>query len=191
MDRLTEWFYEVFPDLKGNRAVESFIQKSEHRQLIESYLTQPDAYRREQLDQAFKAHYFDMRFTSYLSTSLYFQSINYDKRTRRFEDRNVLTLDQSIGDREGTTYKDQLVDQHEISNEEGGQGLEAYIQDGQLLEAYRALTTKQQQIMDLAYVHQWSDTEIAKKMGVSQQAVSKNHRKALEKLKHILVKREG
>ncbi|MBA2174701.1 sigma-70 family RNA polymerase sigma factor [Halobacillus locisalis] len=191
MDRLTEWFYEAFPDLKGNRAVESFIQKSEHRQLIERYLTNPDEHRQEQLDQAFKAHYFDMRFTSYLSTSLYFQSINYDKRARRFEDRNVLTLDQSIGDGEGTTHKDQLVNQHERHHEEGGQGLESYIQDVRLLEAYRILTIKQQQIMDLAYVHQWSDTEIAKKMGVSQQAVSKNHRKALEKMKYILAKGDG
>ncbi|RWZ54773.1 sigma-70 family RNA polymerase sigma factor [Halobacillus fulvus] len=190
MKELIRKFYEAFPDLKGNQAVDTFIRNPEHQELLRDYLQAPTKDGRDRLDEAFKVYYFGLRFTSYVSTSLYFHSVNFDKRMRRFEERNALTLDQPVGDEEGTTFKDQLADEPNGNDEEMETSLEESVESEALLEAYALLTDKQQEILTYAYVHQWKDVEIARKLGTSQQSVSKSHQRALKKLKQLLEGKE-
>ncbi|TGB01310.1 sigma-70 family RNA polymerase sigma factor [Halobacillus salinus] len=189
MDEVVRHFFDKFPDLKGNQAVETFIRMPEHREVIEEYLRNPIENNRLALDQTFKAYYFDVRFTSYVSTSLYFQSVNFDKRARRFAGRNALTLDQPIGDGEGTTFKDQIADPNgEYFLKEDN--LEACVEDEKLIKALATLTDRQRRILNLAYFKQWSDTAIANEFDVTQQSISKSHRTALMKLKNEMTKGE-
>ncbi|MCA0972381.1 sigma-70 family RNA polymerase sigma factor [Halobacillus litoralis] len=180
MNKLAKLFFHAFPNLKGNRAVEAFIRKPEYQEAIEQYLNDPVEENRLVLDECFKDFYFGVRFTSYVSTSLYFQSVNFDKRSRRFEERNALTLDQPVGDEEGVTLKDQIIEGEEDTKREP---LEASIENQRLLDAFLSLTVQQRKILNLAYVEQYTDTEIAASLGVSQQSVSKSHKRALDKLK--------
>ncbi|KGP90069.1 hypothetical protein N780_07215 [Pontibacillus chungwhensis BH030062] len=186
MSEVEEKFYKEFPNLRGNRAVETFLQKPEHQEMLKEYVDSPSPTRKEHLDQAFKVYYFGLRFTSYLSTSLYFQSVNYDKRMRRFAEHNALTLDQSVGDEDGITFKDQVLSEGEVLYMEAPTSLKDCIDDDLLLEAYVSLTDKQREVLDMAYLFELKDTEIAKRMDTSQQAVSKSRKKALKKLRSLL-----
>ncbi|MCD5324927.1 MULTISPECIES: sigma-70 family RNA polymerase sigma factor [Pontibacillus] len=189
MRSFEERFFEKFPNLKGNPAVETFLHKPEHQELIEDYLSSPTQERMDHLDKAFKAYYFGIRFTSYLNTSLYFHSVNFDKKVRQFAERNRLTLDQSVGDEEGETFKDQLYDQGSLYTETP-RTLEECIEDDDLLRAYLRLSDKQRGVLDMTYVHQMKDSEIANHTHTSQQAVSKLRKKALMKLKNALTKQK-
>ncbi|WP_345243116.1 sigma-70 family RNA polymerase sigma factor [Pontibacillus salipaludis] len=186
MREVEEKFYKEFPNLRGNRAVEAFLRKPEHQEMLKEFVDSPSQTRKEHLDHAFKVYYFGLRFTSYLNTSLYFQSVNYDKRMRRFAQHNALTLDQSVGDEDGTTFKDQLLNEGEILYMESPTSLKDCIEDERLLEAYFLLTDKQREVLDMAYLLELKDTEIAKRMNTSQQAVSKSRKKALKKLRCLL-----
>ncbi|MDT9027482.1 sigma-70 family RNA polymerase sigma factor [Rossellomorea yichunensis] len=187
MDSLKEKFYRIYPDLKGNKAVESFLSQSKHQELLKEFLTSPSPSAEDYLNEAFKAHYFAIRFTSYVSSSLYFHSVNFDKKIRLHRGRQLLTLDQPLsGEKEGT-FKDIIPDSEEsfILPE---QSLKDAISDDALLAAFRKLTNKQRAILDLAYVNGMSDTEIARVLRVTQQAVSKSHRNALARLREELQK---
>lgn len=52
------------------------------------------------------------------------------------------------------------------------------------------LTISQQMILKKRYIHMYNDAEIGKLMGISRQAVGKNKRKALTKLKEMLKDKE-
>jgi RNA polymerase sigma factor (sigma-70 family) len=187
MDSLKERFYRIYPDLRGNKAVESFMSQPEHQELLKEFLTSPSPSAEDCLNEAFKAHYFGIRFTSYVSSSLYFHSVNFDKKIRLHRGRQLLTLDQPLGGDEDGTFKDMIPDSGELVTLPE-QSLEDAISDDALLAAFRKLTDRQREILDLAYVKKMSDTEIAKVLRVSQQAVSKSHRNALARLREELQK---
>ncbi|NMH70665.1 sigma-70 family RNA polymerase sigma factor [Bacillus sp. RO3] len=191
MDSLIREFYCHYPHLKHNKAVDSFISRPENQKLIEDFLRHPSARNEERLNEAFKAHYFDIRFTSYVSSSLYFHSVNFDKHVRKYSERHPLTLDNK-GDHEGGSFIDLVPDpSSEIPPFLNYSTLTECLENEELLHALEGLTDKQKRILDLAYVQELNDTEIAQILGVSQQAVSKTHRKALNILKSILEKGES
>jgi RNA polymerase sigma factor (sigma-70 family) len=191
MDSLVSEFYRHYPHLKQNKAVESFISHSDNQKLVENFLRHPSACKEECLNEAFKAHYFDIRFTSYVSSSLYFHSVNFDKHTRKYSERHPLTLDNQA-DEDGGSYVDLVPDPaSDIAPFTNYSTLMECVENEELLQAYKTLTDKQKHILDLAYVQELSDTEIARMLSVSQQAISKTHRKALRLLKFILEKGES
>ncbi|UXH43051.1 sigma-70 family RNA polymerase sigma factor [Rossellomorea vietnamensis] len=191
MDPLVSEFYRHYPHLQYNKAVESFISQTENRKLVEDFLRHPSASKEERLNEAFKAYYFDIRFTSYVSSSLYFHSVNFDKKIRKYSERHPLTLDDRVGE-DGGSYVELVPDPaSEIAPFTNYSTLMECLESEELLKAYKTLTDKQKHVLDLAYVQERSDTEIARMQGVSQQTISKTHRKALHKLKSILEKGES
>ncbi|BCB06002.1 sigma-70 family RNA polymerase sigma factor [Bacillus sp. KH172YL63] len=191
MDSLISKFYRHYPHLKQNKAVDSFISQPNNQEMIEDFLEQPSAHKEDRLNEAFKAHYFDIRFTSYVSSSLYFHSVNFDKSARKYSERHPLTLDNKEN-QEGGAFVDLIPDPAaDIAPFTNFSTLTECLENEGLLKAFESLTDRQKHILDLAYVQEFSDTDIAKVLGVSQQAVSKVHRKALRTLKTILEKGES
>jgi RNA polymerase sigma factor (sigma-70 family) len=64
--------------------------------------------------------------------------------------------------------------------------LEDQISSQELYQALLSLTPKQKKVLQLTYVKQLLDKDIANRLGVSQQAVSQTRRTALKKLKKSL-----
>lgn len=64
--------------------------------------------------------------------------------------------------------------------------LEETFEDIKLYQAVINLTSKQRKILYLLYIRELSEKEIARHMSVTQQAVSKVHRKAINKLKEVM-----
>ena len=53
-------------------------------------------------------------------------------------------------------------------------------------DALYSLTEKQKQIINLVYIKGFSDTEIGQLLNISQQAVSKTHKKALKNIREYI-----
>lgn len=169
----------------NNVIVQAFLQDDKNKVLLIKAICSQDKRDSEKIDVEFKKFYFNIRFTSYISNTIYFNAINYDKRYRKISQRHPLTVDKSLQDGGESSLKDFIVDpKSEMDIEEmmKSPNIEDYITEPFLFDALKDLTPKQKQVIDLAYVNRLSDTEISKRLGKSQQAISKLHKKALEKI---------
>lgn len=168
-----------------NRLVSSFLKIPSNKNAYVETITNPTQENKEKLDTLFKQFYLKVRFISYISTTLKYNSINYDKHLRLIQFRYSTILDAPISNDREDTY------QNLFANQEN-----AFIFDEAFLTAdikqqvtcpllYKALsllTEKQIEIINLAYVDGLSDTEIARVLNKTQQAISKTHKKALKNI---------
>ncbi|MED3642180.1 sigma-70 family RNA polymerase sigma factor [Caldifermentibacillus hisashii] len=172
-----------------HKVVKSFLENEENKQLFLEVICYPTPENKQKLDDEFKKFFFNVRFTAFLSSILYFNSINYDKRHRKFKSRNQLTLDQPLEENEELSFKDLLSDpssEINVDNILRSSDIKDFIVDPNLLKAIEKLTPKQKEVIDLAYVKGLSDTEIANLLGKSQQGISKLHKKALKNIYEYL-----
>lgn len=176
-----------------NPIIKSFLAAPENMALLKEVIDNPTDILKKKLDDIFREFYFKIRFTTYLSQVIYFNAINYDKKIKLFLDRNISILDRPLkNDREGT-----MIDRLSSAVWQDGQEISSsnisdHLTCPSLFIGTQLLTENQRQLLSLAYVHGFSDSEIAAYLKKSQQAVSRSHRKALKKLREILEKdREG
>lgn len=172
--------------LLKNDLVISFLKIPTNKEMYMKTLSNPTPENMKELDILFKHFYFKIRFISHISTTLKFNSINYDKRMRLIQSRFPSTLDASIDSSEGgQTFLDLLADEQEenlLGKVIITDGLEEHITCPILYDALNSLTKKQKEIIKLAYADGLSDTEIGLILNKTQQAVSKTHKKALENM---------
>lgn len=172
-----------------NPLIRNFLKNKQNYQLFLSTLCNPTSENMEKLDRKFKLFYFDIRFISFISSSLYFNAINFDKTQRKYSSKNLLTIDSTMQHEEEVTFKDMIedpeseitIDKLTISDE-----LVDYIINPILYKAVQSLSVKQKEVLNLVYLKGLTDTEIAKLLNKSQQSVSKIHMQALRKIQdHI------
>ncbi|WP_106768758.1 sigma-70 family RNA polymerase sigma factor [Paenibacillus faecalis] len=118
------------------------------------------------------------RFITYMANLIYYNSVNYDKKRRIKDNRFPLTLDNDEN-LESVLYA--CYDSEPIPP-----NLKDHITDYSLYKAYESLPAQQQQILSFTYIQKLTDKEIAQKLGVSQQNISKHRLKALSKLRRTL-----
>ncbi|RAW09750.1 hypothetical protein DC345_30280 [Paenibacillus taichungensis] len=117
----------------------------------------------------------EKRFVAYISSLLHYNSINFDKKNRKFNERFALILDD-------TDYKELTsgVEEDAIQNSEI---LENQISDPDLYATFMNLTTKERQILNLSISKELKNTEIARLLNISEQSVSKTKKTALIKMR--------
>jgi RNA polymerase sigma factor (sigma-70 family) len=174
-----------------NPVIKSFLEIPENMGLLEEVINNPTNLSKKKLDDTFREFYFKIRFTNYLSTAIYFNAINYDKKVNLFLERNKTILDGQLNDGDSVTLIDYL------ASKEWQEGQEVWIDSTNiadhltsytLFNAIQLLTENQRQLLNLAYIYDLNDSEIAIYLNKSQQAVSRSHKKALKKLKEIIEK---
>lgn len=179
-------FEEENSELLKNNLVAAFLKNPSNKRVYWKALSNPTVENMNELDTLFKHFYFKIRFISHISTTLKFNSINFDKQVRLLQSRVHTTLDAQISSEESNQSFLDL-----ISNETDSISLDLLlckedisqqISYPLLHEALQTLTPTQKQIINLAYVEGLNDTEIGNLLKKSQQAISKTHRKALKKL---------
>ncbi|MEJ3719939.1 sigma-70 family RNA polymerase sigma factor [Paenibacillus polymyxa] len=120
----------------------------------------------------------ERKFVSYVSNLLHFNSINFDKKNRKYNNRFVLVIDN--------------LDESYFRKEDDGwfEGnmytLENQISDPNLHRAFLKLSVRERQILNLSICNEAKDTEIARSLGITQQSVSKSRKNALKKLRNSL-----
>jgi RNA polymerase sigma factor (sigma-70 family) len=173
---------------RQNPIIKSFLDIPENLILLNEVIDNPTNSSKKKLDDTFKEYYFNIRFTTYLSQVIYFNAINYDKKVKLFSDRNKLILDSPTEDKNGNS-----IDFFGSTEWEDGQ--EAWVPSsniGDHLTNYslyigiQQLTENQRQLLSLAYIYGYNDSEIATLLNKSQQAVSKSHKQVLKKLREII-----
>lgn len=171
--------------------IKSFLEIPGNTELLNEAIHNPSKMVKQQLDESFKEFFFQIRFTSYLSSAIHFNAINYDKKLKLFLERNQLILDLPTKGYEGTFPPD-LTLQHRDNQDLciDSSNIEDHLTSDFLFKAIQQLTTNQRQILSLAYIFGLNDTEIASYLNKSQQAVSKSHKKALSKLRESIEKKE-
>ncbi|MFD2680923.1 sigma-70 family RNA polymerase sigma factor [Bacillus seohaeanensis] len=183
-------FKKENPRLMENKVMVSFLSRESNLKIFEKAICNSNSHSIRKLDQAFKEHYFILRFTSYLSTMIHFNSVNFDKKQRKNRERNLLTLDQSQSENENSSLLE-LVPEETRDNlpeeafEDSLGKLEDIVSDTRLYDSLSCLTINQREILTLAYIHGLKDVEIAKILNKSQQAISKSHQKALNNIREF------
>lgn len=122
------------------------------------------------------------RFITYMASLIHYNSINYDKKRRMKNSRFPLTLDND------ENIESVLLSVHD--SESVLPNLKDHITDPTLYQAYESLSEQQQRILSLAYVQGLNDKEISKRIGGTQQNISKHRLKALAKLRHLITEGE-
>lgn len=177
----------------NNPLICNFLEHNHHFQLFINAISNPSVENKEKLDEAFKIYYFKVRFTSFVSSTLYFNAINFDKKQQKLYKRFPLTIDSSTLNDKKMTFKESLIDPNSEPTVEKilkCNDISKYIEDPILYEALMSLTEKQREIISLSYIDCLSDSEIARLLNKSQQSVSKIHKRSLEKIQEYL-KRKG
>lgn len=176
-----------------NKLIQLFLQDSEHRRLYQTYLKQETKEAKEALDRAFRKYYAELRLIRTLSNNIKRHAIRYDQKRNQQNRRQLLILDQPANYEEnvGATNLDLIKDSDAIPVEqtviEKEGCLENKIENPALYHAIRSLTPRQRHILESSYLRGMTDTEIAKREGVSQQSISKTRKRTLSKLKEILM----
>ena len=178
-------FLQENKSLLSNPIVKSFLKKEVNFHLLKKAIECPTKENREKVDESFKKHFFTIRFTSYITSSMEFSTINFNKSLTLYQKRFPLILTEREAEGEkGLTLQDKHAEIERILEKEAMRsGMEEYISDKTIYSAILSLTQSQRAVLTYAYLYQLNDTEIAQKIGTSQQYVSKTHKTAL---KHIV-----
>lgn len=177
-----------------NPLLKAFLKELDHLELYTQYCKSPNEWLKKLIDERFIQFYIRIRAIAYFSKIIYFTARHFDKERRKYEKRYALTLDSSNSDGNGNrgegsnTLKEMIVDESASIRftENLTRELDQYIQHPILYKAIQSLNKRQQQILYLAYVLNISDTEISKKLNVTQQAVSKSKNNALAKVRRLI-----
>ena len=187
-------FEEENQEFLHNEVVISFLKIPINKNIYMDTISNPTQENMNELDRLFKQFYFKIRFISHISSTLKFNSINYDKKWKLVQSRFILTLDSSINSNEGEgVFVDLIADEQSenLFNETVlNNSLEEHVTCPLLYNALNSLTKKQKEIIYLAYIEGLNDTEIGQRLNKSQQAISKTHKKALGNILTYLEERE-
>lgn len=164
--------------------MQGFLKEEQHRLIYEQATRYPSAANLQKLNSAFQQFYTEIQLTNYLTMTLSYYARNYSKQAAKLSGRELSILDQPASEEQETTKKDMLV----AREDQTVYRWEQAIHEPALLIAIQELPMKQRDYLELHFIHQLTHTEIAEKLNISQQAVSKSIQAALKKLRSVLSK---
>ncbi|WP_374019832.1 sigma-70 family RNA polymerase sigma factor [Paenibacillus thiaminolyticus] len=165
---------------KNNAVIKGFLEDNNNYRVLLNYLDDPSPTNLKILDDVFQEFFLELRFTTYILSLIRYAAIDFDKRVRKNNYRSVLLLDGSSPPTIAST--------NEVLTEVKFTQLEELVTSAALFYALKKLTPKERIVLVDAYVIDMSDTSIAQKNKVSQQAISKLRSQALRKLRTLIRK---
>lgn len=172
--------------------VRSFLQSKYNYNLFEEAITNPTPENKQILDQTFKSHFKKIKVIDYVSKLIHYYSIDLQKKITLNKQRNVLNLDSTVATKDGdmiSKYDIITLDNEDntydkfIQNEDN---LQSHLNDELLIKSFCKLSKKQIKILNLFYLEEYTNKEIAKILGESEQTISYNHKSAIKKLKQSM-----
>ncbi|WP_147802595.1 sigma-70 family RNA polymerase sigma factor [Alkalicoccus halolimnae] len=177
-----EAFEQAHPLLFQNPLIRSFFKNKEHVYLLIQYVTHSTEQSMQALDEAFRDYYTGVKLVHYLSQTLHWKAVHYDKRLRKEAERFPLTEEEALMTREQPYTKAELPWLEELKTP-----LTEKLGDEQILRAFSQLTQRQKQVLQLVYGEGHTLTETGCLLGITQQGASKIHYAALCRLRKILI----
>lgn len=185
-------FLEENKSLLSNPIVKSFLQKKDNVHLLKKALECPTKENKEKVDESFKKHFFTIRFTSYITSSMEYSTINFNKNLSMYQKRFPLILtEKEEGGEKDINLNDKEAEIEAIVEKEAlWSEMEEYISNKTIYSAVLSLTSSQRKILTYAYLYKFTDTEIARRIRTSQQYVSKTRKTALKRILSIINNKE-
>ncbi|WP_160890324.1 sigma-70 family RNA polymerase sigma factor [Halobacillus litoralis] len=179
-------FQKDHEKLIKNPLVKKFLEQEEHFNLLIQNLKDPSDENRNMLDSSFREYYTGVKVINYLSKTIHWGAVNFDKKQRREKNRFPLVMDGTVDDDEsslveGIPSSEPLVDIQVIENVHNS--LENKIENERLKIAFSKLTERQKKVLEFVYGNNLTLTKTAHELGITQQGASKIQKKALERLR--------
>jgi len=175
--------------------LKKFLAIREHQEVWHKFTRDPSPQYEQLLNKAFRKFIFQVRFLKYISTSIRYAAIDFDKRLNRIRNREQLILDQPLEDEEKNLLNERWLKTNDQIVEESffaiSMNFVEAIEDPLIYRALRSLTDRQKLIVTLSFVLKYQDKEIADLLGVSQQSVSKTKKVAIVKIRKYLLEMNG
>ncbi|MED0876785.1 sigma-70 family RNA polymerase sigma factor [Bacillus mobilis] len=190
-----EAYYKKYEKKLNEPIVRNFLKEKAHYNLFQSAIESPTKENIFLLNRTFSEYYRKVKIINYISTLIHFYSIDFDKKMALNKKRNILNFDSSTGNQENTTVKITIGassqdDSTYIDFEKNMDNLTDHISDERLYTALNYLSRKQLNILKLIYLYDYSNKKVAKTLSISEQTVSYNHKRALQKLRETMKKAE-
>lgn len=141
-----------------------------------------------ELNEKFLMFFLYYRLVKYIATLSKNYSVYFDKKVNSYKNRYLLSLDKPINST-GTTFIDftenkdpKVIDQ--VIAKRGK--LSEEISDKNLYKVFLGLTSKQKKILEMIFVYNLSQKEVAFYFGNTPQNISKLKKKALTHIQHKL-----
>ncbi|MFB9325927.1 hypothetical protein ACFFSY_08300 [Paenibacillus aurantiacus] len=154
---------------------------------VRKYINESTPENLEKLNLAFKRYFFAIRFTKYLNSLITNGRIDFVRKNKRSEERELVIFNKQISDEEEAEIGELLTavysgdDLPQVTT--NPDVFQEQINNEWLYEGFSLLTSKQKVVITLAYSALSRDSEIALLLHVTQQAVSKTRKSALQKIR--------
>lgn len=158
---------------------QSFLREPKNKGLLYQYVRKPNEQRRKTLEQSFRQFVFEHRFISYFAKTIHYTAVQFDKKERRFLDRNQRYLDAPMRGGHPAVEMPSVMLKHDT----GVHTLGNHMSSDFLSSAWEKLTKKQQQVLDLSFVYGYTDTEIGEMFNQSQQSISRLKQRAFQHMR--------
>lgn len=172
----------------NNPLIQSFLKDVGHFTLLVKSLYNPTRENKESLDQAFQEYYTGVKVINYLSKTLYWEAINFDKQMRAKNLRFPLVLDGTSNEEVSLPLiemKEKSVENLVIENQ--SLPLIDRLENPKLSRNFVKLTDRQKEVLQHIYGSAKSITETASELNITQQGVSKIHKSAIKRLRKDMI----
>ncbi|WP_146553292.1 sigma-70 family RNA polymerase sigma factor [Rummeliibacillus sp. SL167] len=177
-------------DLKKEPLIAGFLKDNRHYELYEKAILNPTIENKNKVEEMFKLYYEKVRMDAYIFNLIKYYAIDFDKKIKKLNNRYLLSLDKPTIKDEKLNLIDSIGNSIQFTTE--CKTLRDEITDEIIIRALNSLTDYQYKILDLIYVKNLTQKEIAALVNSSPQNISNIHKKALRKLKlQINLLKEG
>ncbi|KGT37546.1 sigma-70 family RNA polymerase sigma factor [Weizmannia sp. CD-2023] len=172
-----------------NPLIKGFLENEENFRLFQKAVLSPTKENKTKVEEKFSSYYEKVRMVAYYHRLIKQYAIDFDKRLRKARDKYSLTLETPLesGNEEAETLLSLIPDEKVNENIIYEKTLKEAISDEKLYNALKSLTETQYRILELIYARGLTTKEIADIIKSTPQNVSNIHRKAIKKLRKIMV----
>ncbi|MGE1166296.1 sigma-70 family RNA polymerase sigma factor [Peribacillus simplex] len=174
-------YFQKYQQAFNHPIIKEFFKNEKNKQLLEAVISNPTTENTCLLDVLFKSFYQRARIVKYVSTLIHFYSIEYDKKARKRQSRYQLIMDNP--NMPESNY--QSAYNHDFQSPYSS--LPDQIENQILYRSLKKLSEKQLRILELIYIYNFTNKEVANYFNESAQNISSLHKKALKKLKSTLL----
>lgn len=176
-----------YEKIKELPMVKRFISDIDNQNLFENTFFNCDIENLEKLDLAFKKFYKKQKAIGYALGIIKRYSIDYDKRVRKRNKRYLLTLDTPIisTDYSSVSNFSEMIQDSSINFSIEMKSEIFEIENKQLIQAIKRSSLKpfQKQLLKLIYKENYSQREVSKIFGQTEQNIYYWHKKTIRQLK--------
>ncbi|MED1042463.1 sigma-70 family RNA polymerase sigma factor [Bacillus mycoides] len=190
-----EAFCSKYKEKMNEPIVRNFLRDKGNYAIFQEAILNPTHENIHLLNQAFADYYRKVKIINYISKLVKYYSIDIEKRIHLNKKRNVLTLDASINEDDENSIKMDVLSSSEedltYENFEMASGnLKEHLNNDVLHKALEVLSDKQMKILNLIYMNDFTNKQVAEILKESEQTISYNHKAALAKLQGIMINNE-